>query len=77
VSRTGPNSLFTLVPGAVLLTGADRNGVIVAVAMAEPRKIPKNQYLLVVFKTFNSSVLSGDAAALLRQRKSAQTIGAL
>jgi phosphate acetyltransferase len=40
VSRTVPNSLFTLVPGAILLTGADRNDVVVAVAMAALRKIP-------------------------------------
>jgi phosphate acetyltransferase len=40
VSQTVPNSLFTLVPGAILLAGADRNDVIVAVAMAALSKVP-------------------------------------
>jgi len=40
VSLTVPNSLFTLVPGAILLAGADRNDVIVAIAMASLSKIP-------------------------------------
>ena len=40
VSLTVPNSLFTLVPGAILLAGADRTDVIVAVAMAALGKVP-------------------------------------
>jgi phosphate acetyltransferase len=40
VSLTVPNSLFTLVPGAILLAGADRNDVIVAIAMAALSKVP-------------------------------------
>jgi phosphate acetyltransferase len=40
VSLTVPNSLFTLVPGAILLAGADRNDVIVAVAMTALSKVP-------------------------------------
>jgi phosphate acetyltransferase len=40
VSQTVPNSLFTLAPGAILLAGADRNDVIVAVAMAALSKVP-------------------------------------
>ena len=40
VSLTVPNSLFTLVPGAILLAGADRNDVIVAVAMAALSQVP-------------------------------------
>ncbi len=40
VSRTVPNSLFTLVPGAILVTGADRNDVIFAVALAALSKVP-------------------------------------
>lgn len=40
ISRTVPNSLFTLVPGAIVLTGADRTDVIVAVAMAALSKVP-------------------------------------
>ena len=40
VSLTVPNSLFTLVPGAILLAGADRTDVIVAVALAALSKTP-------------------------------------
>ena len=40
VSLTVPNSLFTLVPGAILLAGADRNDVIVAIAMSALSKVP-------------------------------------
>ena len=40
VSRTVPNNLHTLAPGAILLTAADRNDIIVAVAMAALSKVP-------------------------------------
>ncbi|MBV8416358.1 MAG: phosphate acetyltransferase, partial [Verrucomicrobia bacterium] len=40
VSLTVPNSLFTLAPGAILLAGADRTDVIVAVAMTALSKVP-------------------------------------
>jgi phosphate acetyltransferase len=40
VSLTVPSSLFTLLPGAILLAGADRNDVIVAVAMAALSNVP-------------------------------------
>ena len=40
VSRTVPNNLHTLVPGSILLTAADRNDIIVAVALAAISKVP-------------------------------------
>jgi phosphate acetyltransferase len=40
VSRRVPNSLHTLVPGAILLAAADRDDVIVAAAMAALSQVP-------------------------------------
>ena len=40
VSRTVPNNLHTLVSGSILLTAADRNDIIVAVALAAISKVP-------------------------------------
>ena len=40
MARTVPNSLHTLVPGAILVTAADRNDIIVAAAMAALSKVP-------------------------------------
>ena len=40
MGRTVPNSFHTLVPGAILVTAADRNDVIVAAAMAALGKVP-------------------------------------
>ena len=40
VSRTVPNNLHTLVPGAILITAADRNDIIVAAALAALSKVP-------------------------------------
>ena len=40
LARTVPNSLHTFVPGAILLTPADRSDIIVAVGMAALSQIP-------------------------------------
>jgi phosphate acetyltransferase len=40
VSRTVPNNLHTLTAGAILLTAADRNDIIVAAALAALSKVP-------------------------------------
>jgi phosphate acetyltransferase len=40
MGRTVPNSFHTLVPGAILVTAADRDDIIVAAAMAALSKVP-------------------------------------
>jgi phosphate acetyltransferase len=40
VSRTVPNNLHTLVPGAILITAADRNDIIVAAGLAALSHLP-------------------------------------
>jgi phosphate acetyltransferase len=40
VSRTVPNNLHTLVPGAILITAADRNDILVAAALAALSHVP-------------------------------------
>ncbi len=40
MSRTVPNALQTLVPGAILITAADRNDIIVAAALAALSHVP-------------------------------------
>jgi DRTGG domain-containing protein len=40
LSRTVPNNLHTLVPGAILITAADRNDIIIAAALAALSRLP-------------------------------------
>jgi phosphate acetyltransferase len=40
VSRTVPNNLHTLVHGAILITAADRNDIIVAAGLAALSHLP-------------------------------------
>jgi phosphate acetyltransferase len=64
MGRRVPNSFHALVPGAILVTGADRDDVIVAAAMAALSKVPLAGLILTGYMAIDGRVFQFCKAAL-------------
>jgi phosphate acetyltransferase len=64
MGRRVPNSFHALVPGAILVTGADRDDFIVAAAMAALSKVPLAGLILTGYMPIDGRVLQFCKAAL-------------